>query len=84
MIIKFTKHARFKFVILKTYGFPVSEKQVLRAIKFPDKKEKGKDKRLISQINIDEKHVLRVVYEKVGNKITVITFYPGMKKQYES
>ena len=49
----------------------------------PDNIEKGYKGRLIAQKELDEDHVLRVVYEKEADKIIIITLYPGRKKRYE-
>jgi len=38
---------------------------------------------LIAQVGWDKRRVLRVVYKVEGGTKIVITFYPGMKSQYE-
>jgi len=32
---------------------------------------------------LNKKHVLRVVYEKVGDRKLVVTFYPARRERYE-
>ena len=83
MNIRFTSHAKDKFLILKKHGFYVSEEIVVDTVLNPDKVDIGKKGRLIAQKVIDEKHVLRVVYEEKNNEIVIVTFYPGRRKRYE-
>jgi hypothetical protein len=81
---KFTKHARYKFDILKRHGFPLSKKQVFETIANPDRLERSIKNRTIYQKSIDGNHVLRVVTEKRNKAIVIVTFYPGRREQYES
>jgi len=37
----------------------------------------------IASAKLNREHVLRVVYEKVGDRKLVVTFYPARKKRYE-
>jgi len=83
-MIQFCSHAKIKFIVLKGHGFPISRKQVVETVKKAERVEKGEKGRLISQKRIDDEHVLRVIHEKVGRNIVVITFYPGRRKHYES
>jgi len=81
---RFTRHAKFKFLILKSHGFQINIKQIIDAVKHPERKEKTKKNRMIAQKSIDSEHILRVIYEKANNKITIVTFYPGRKSYYEN
>jgi len=84
MKIIFTDHAKVKFKILKRHGFEISEKQIRDIVKKPDNKSKGKKDRLIVQSPIDDTHVIRVIVEKEGNNIKIITFYPARRERYEN
>ena len=84
MKIIFTDHAKVKFKILKRHGFEISEKQIRDIVKKPDNKSKGKKDRLIVQSPIDDTHVIRIIVEKEGNNIKIITFYPARRERYEN
>ena len=84
MKIIFTAHAKVKFKILKRHGFEISEKQIRDIVKKPDNKSKGRKDRLIVQGPIDDTHVIRVIVEKEGNNIKIITFYPARRERYEN
>lgn len=81
--IHFTKHALKKFDALKAYGVLVSRAQVVRAIRTPDVIDYRRLPLYIAQGSFDKRRVLRVVYKAKGATIVVITFYPGLKSQYE-
>ena len=82
--IVFCSHAEDKFALLKEHRFPVSKKNVIETLNFPEKTERGYKNRWVNQKAIDKTHVLRVVYEKREDDIFVITFYPGRRSFYES
>jgi hypothetical protein len=82
MPVWFTKHAEDKFTLLKRHGFKVSKKQVLDTLKEPMLIDTSRLPLSIAQKSIDAHHVLRVVYRVDGELKTVITFYPGRKKNY--
>ena len=83
MEIKFTNHAKDKFLILKKHNFPIDEETVLKTVKEPDRIEAGRKGRLIAQKVMGEEHLLRVVYEIKENKIVIVTFYPARRSRYE-
>ena len=45
--------------------------------------EKGYKGRMVAQKRLDERHVLRVVYEDKPEHILIITLYPGRRERYE-
>ena len=81
--IIFSSHAEDKFAILKHHGFDVSRKTIISALEVPDKVEAGYKNRKIAQKNIDESHVIRVIFEELPTMVKVLTFYPGRRKRYE-
>ncbi|MDO8492207.1 MAG: DUF4258 domain-containing protein [bacterium] len=81
--IRFTKHALKKFSVLKACGVLVSRAQVVHIIRTPDFVDYLRLPLYIAQGNFDKRRVLRVVYKNKGAIILVITFYPGLKSQYE-
>ncbi len=81
--VNFTNHARLKIDLLKKHGVEIEEDFIRKTVIKPDNIEKGYKGRLIAQKELDEGHVLRVVYEEEADKIIIITLYPGRKKRYE-
>ena len=84
MKIIFTDHAKVKFKILKRHGFEVGEKQIRDIVEKPDSKSKGRKDRFIVQGQVDDTHVIRVIFEIESNKIKIITFYPARRERYEN
>lgn len=82
MRIRFTAHAKAKYILLKHAGFPIKRQQVINCLVNPLKTDKRPDGTIISTFLISEKHILRVVYKTVGDTMLVITFYPGRRKAY--
>ena len=82
MKVAYTSHAKLKFKILEKHGVKVTKKQIGDTVLRPDKVTKGRKGRLIAQRKMDEKHLLRVIYEEKEN-IEIITFYPARRKRYE-
>ena len=84
MKIVFTRHASVdKVAMLKKHKFVVGRKFIESVIEYPEDEDKESDfPKIIVSKTIDEKHVLRVVYKRKGDIITVITFYPARKGRY--
>lgn len=81
--IKFSDHAILKLQLLKEHGITVHKDMVRETIISPDNVEKGYRERLVAQKGLDEKHVLRVVYENKIDHFLIITMYPGRRERYE-
>lgn len=81
--IEFSKHSLQKIDILKSHGINLSTKTIEDIIKFPESIEKGYKERSIAQKGLDDKRILRVVYEIKPESIFVITVYPGRRSRYE-
>lgn len=82
-MIRFTKHALEKFVILKRHGVTIPKSAVTDTITNPEVIDHSRSPLKIAQRSFDKSHVLRVVYKQRGDIKIVITFYPGRKTQYE-
>ena len=82
-MIRFTKHAREKFSVLKKHGVSISRQKVVATVQKPEHIDHSRHPLLIAQQTIDAEHVLRVVYKQSGDDVIIITFYPGRSKQYE-
>lgn len=81
-MIRFTRHAFEKFVILERHGVHISQNAVIAAVEHPDKIDYSRFSLKIAQRDFDKHHVLRVVYKEINENKVIITFYPGRKAQY--
>ena len=81
--IRFTPHAIAKFEELRGQGFEISEEAVIETVLNPVQVVSGHTDRTIAQSPLREHLLLRVVYDEVGDTITVITFYPAERSRYE-
>lgn len=82
MKIVYTSHALKKKEILKELGWEVSFQMVEETIKQPDLEGKTKQNQPAAIKFIDKGHFVRVVYEKEGDIIRVITFHVSKKGRY--
>ena len=82
--IIFSAHAEHKLVVLKRHGFSVSKNTIISAIESPDKIESGYKGRRIAQKIIDERHLIRIIYEDLPEVVRVITFYPWRRERYDT
>ena len=62
--IEISDHARDKLSILRSRGIKLSEEQLEDVVLHPQKILNAWEGRLIAEKNLDESHVLRVVYVK--------------------
>jgi len=76
MKILISKHARAR---MKVYGF--NDDAILGAVKHPDEIVEGYAGRLVAHKSINH-FILRVVYEKYGDTVIVVTVYPAEKERY--
>jgi len=82
--IRFTSHANEKFLILARHGCHVERSQVLAILAQPDVVTQGHRGRRVAQGPLDQRHVLRVVFEEHENEFVVVTFFPARRDRYES
>ncbi|MCD6413095.1 MAG: DUF4258 domain-containing protein [Elusimicrobia bacterium] len=73
-----------KFEILKQHKCLISKSKVIDAVKNPQKILDGQKSRKIAQKDLDDTHLLRVIYEEESGCKIIVTFYPGRKKFYET
>ncbi len=84
MKIIYTKHALDKFKLLESRGWKLKKKDVNGTITDPKWLGTTKLGQLAAMSNLDTKYILRVVYDKIGKDIKVITFHPARKGRYET
>lgn len=63
-MIFFTKHAEHKFEILKRHGVDISRDKVIETLEKPDHIDRSRLPLLVAQTELDQTHVLRVVYKQ--------------------
>jgi hypothetical protein len=69
---------------MRGWGFPVEERTVEEAIRRPEELLLGYGTRFIAQIALDERHLLRVIYEEHGEAVLIVTLYPARRSRYEN
>lgn len=79
----FSLHALNKIQILNKHQIFVNKNLITKIITKPDRIESGYKNRLVAQGVLDDKHILRVVYEESEEEIKIITIYPGRRSRYE-
>jgi hypothetical protein len=72
--IHFSEHAKIKFEILSKHGLKLNERTILAILEKPEITADGYSGRKIAQGLLDEKRVLRVVYEEKAEEILIVTF----------
>ena len=81
--IRFSQHADTKFEVLRAHGLGLEQGTVLATVNHPDEILNDYSGRKVAQALLDERRVLRVVYEERSDEILIITFYPGKRERYE-
>lgn len=82
--VEYTRHAQYKFEMLRRHGFEVTPHQVEQTILSPERIVPQPGGRFLAQRQLTEEHILRVIYREEGDKRIVITFYPGRRDRYAS
>ena len=77
MRINITEHAKDR---MKKYG--ISEEMVIETLRNPDCVLEGHSGRKIAQKALNEKYLLRVIYEEAEGVI-VVTCYKAKRSRYE-
>ncbi len=80
--IRLTLHAALRLARLSELGIEVNEAMIADILANPEKVEVGKYGRLIAQGPLDDRHVLRIVYEQNPDELVVITVNPGRRSRY--
>ena len=84
MKIRYTKHAKNKFLYAEELKWNLNKKDIEKAIQNSDFHTIDKDENVeIVLKNYDKTRNLRVVYSRRNDIITVVTFYLAKKGRYE-
>jgi len=79
--VRFTRHAKDKFEVVRRYGYDVDREKVVETVLSPDRLDERGDQRLAIKV-LDENYALRVVYEVRKGYLVDITFYPVRRDRY--
>ena len=82
MRIRLTPHAVLRLSELSERGIEVPEALIAETLARPEKVELGNLGRLIAQGPLDDRHVLRIVFELEPDELVVVTVYPGRRSRY--
>lgn len=82
--IIYTKHALEKFKLLKERGWKITKSQIKSTLQKPKWKGKTKLGQFAAMSELDTKYILRVIYDKIGPNIKIITFHPARRGRYET
>lgn len=81
--IRFTNHALDEIREERERGFDVSEELAMEILLSPSQLVSARGRRMFAQAPIDERHLLRVLFEEEEGGLVIITVYVGAKRQYE-
>ena len=80
--VRFTQHATDKLELLRRWGFTIDREKIASDLAHHQEPTPGYQGRSIARIQLDEGHVLPVVYEE-NSEMVVITMYPARQDRYE-
>ena len=81
--IRFTDHALRKLREERERGFDVDEDLVKEILQRPYQTVHARGQRMFAQSPIDDRHLLRVLFEDEDDGLVIITVYIGTRRQYE-
>ncbi len=79
--IRFTKHAKEKFELLRKYGFRLAESTVKETVSSPSRVGR-RNGQLLALKPFNQEYAIRVVYKLVNDNIVVVTFYPVKRGRF--
>ena len=81
--IRFTDHALQKLREERERGFDVNEDLAIEILLHSYQMVPARAGRMFAQSLIDERHLLRVLFEEEADGLVIITVYVGVRGQYE-
>ena len=81
--IRFTDHALDKLRQERERGFEVSEELAMEILLHPSRLAPARGGRMFAQSPIDDRYLLRVLFEEEDGGLVIITVYIGARRQYE-
>ena len=70
MTVIFSRHAEWKFEVLRRHGIIIEKETVVDAVTRPDLLQKGLKEIMIAQKALDEEHLIRVIHAKKDNDMS--------------
>lgn len=80
----FTRHAQEKFAALELFGWKITERKVTLTILKPKWTGVSRYGQETAMTLLDTKHILRVIFDRDGDIMKIITFHPARRGSYES
>ena len=74
MKLRFTQHARDKFLILERHNFTVAEETVIEAVRNPEKIERSRNNRFVAERAVDKEHLIadmKIKYDRDADILTL-------------
>ncbi|MDP1722649.1 MAG: hypothetical protein Q8L37_05555 [Candidatus Gottesmanbacteria bacterium] len=84
MTIVYTKHAIAKFELLKDFGWNITKIKIHHTLEQPRWRGVSRFGQATAMSLLDSKHILRVIFDRDGDILRVITFHPARRGTYES
>ena len=84
MKIIYTKHAEEKFSVILKQDFSITKRKIRQIIQYPKWVGSTKYDQETALGLVDERHILRIVFNREDGIIKVITFHIGRRGKYES
>ena len=81
--IRFTDHALQRLGEERERGFDINEDLAMEILLYPYQMVLARAARMFAQSPIDERHLLRVLFEEEADGLVIITVYVGARRQYE-
>ena len=81
--IRITGHASDRLRQEQERGFEADEALAMEILLRPYQLTPARDGRWFAQSPIDERHLLRVLFEEEPEGLVIITVYVGSRRQYE-
>jgi len=81
--IRITDHALQRLEQERERGFDVSKELSIEILMRPFQVVPARDSRMFAQSPIDDRHLLRVLFEEENEGLVIITVYIGARRQYE-
>lgn len=73
-----------KIPLIKTWGWSITKAQIRRTVRKPKWRGVSRFGQPTAMSLLNDSHILRVIFEKKGDIITVVTIHPARRGKYES
>jgi len=84
MRIIYTNHAEKKFHLLEELGWKLSKRKVTSTVSRPRWRGRSRLGQYSAMSRLDRGYILRVIYDRIGGSVKIITFHPAREGRYET